>query len=166
MKFSDFPSLVQDAVKHYHNIYPLSSSLQIKKEFINDKYPFIELADFVLAEFYFIKSNLKRSGRYKYFITFTLKDNCKSAEAESFLRETIIKRKDNLGITSFKYVKEHVNTNFHIHAVMATTEPLRKNRFNVYEKRYGFVQIKNIKQGTESEVDNYIAKENAVLCIV
>lgn len=126
----------------------------------------LDFLEYTLCEYSYIKKNQKKIGKYKYFITFTLKDNSKASEAEHFLRDTIVKRKDNLGITGFRYVKEHITTNFHMHGVLATTIPLRKNRFNLYEKKYGFVQIKTIKNGTELEVDNYLSKENEIICIV
>lgn len=152
--------------EHYVHTYDKDNktSFSTKKQYCTEKA--LDILDFLLAQHRAIQAEMREVGKYEYMVTFTLKDPSKLGDAIKFVTDTIEKRRQALGIVSFKYVVEHPDSNAHLHAYLKTKIPLRKNRFNVYEKRYGFIKIDPVKKGQSLEVENYMAKEGDIISII
>jgi len=103
---------------------------------------------------------------YNYLVTFTLNPafntDIESSELEDIVTVFIEKQAERkpLALTYFAYVKEYTKAgNAHWHAVVTTTKPLAKNRFQYYTKTYGNIDISKTKVTTTQEALNYISKE-------
>lgn len=115
--------------------------------------------------------NASKQHKYNYMVTFTI-DPTKN-KIDDLLEETIEQyicnqsHRDALKITYFAYVKEYTKKGVaHWHAVITTTKPLAKNRFQFYEKLYGSVDISKTKVTTTQEALNYISKESSPIVII
>lgn len=159
--------------KYYDKMYELYANSYVsldkthystKKKFCDEKD--IDVLQFLLAQHRSITEQMKMTGKYEYMVTFTMKDNSMLSDAIKYLTDVIQKRREALGIVAFRYVIEHPDTNAHIHAYIKTKIPLRKNRFNVYEKKFGFTKVDPVKKGQTLEVENYMAKEGGIITII
>lgn len=101
-----------------------------------------------------------KKGKYKYFITFTLKSKDLYEKAKELVY-AIGQRKEALTITKFEIVEETTKQGMpHWHVLVHSEKCIKKNRFNTYTQKYGFIQIKPITTANDDEIINYINKEN------
>lgn len=99
---------------------------------------------------------------YHYFVTFT---HNPSADKDR-LRKLIIEKlpyRQSLAIINFEYTEEHVNTNYHIHAIITTRKPMKKDRLAPY-KKYGHIDYQPCR--SINDAYTYINKENPSHTIV
>lgn len=99
---------------------------------------------------------------YIYFTTFTWNPK----EPQEKLKEliiTVLPYRKALCITRFTYTEEHTDSNYHIHAIIYTSKPLKKDRMKNYEK-YGKINHQPCK--SEADAFTYINKENPSHTIV
>lgn len=127
-------------------------------------------ANILLAQEKERKENQKRkpAKTHRYLITFTLKPDAvnKSKEAEDYVVSQA-KRQNALGINQMHYVVEKTKQGVpHFHVVLETDTPLKKNRFQYYEKLFGHVDISKTKGTTIDEGLNYISKESKPIKLV
>lgn len=109
----------------------------------------------------FLDTRDKAKDTYKYLVTFTLKpDAVEDADkAELYIHSQA--DREMLKICAMSYVKELTKAGVpHFHAVIETSKPLKRNRFQYYEKLFGHVDISRTKGQTTQEALNYISKEN------
>lgn len=119
------------------------------------------------VEAYFSYLTFKEKKKYIYMLTFTLKPEAvgKAKEAEDFVRAQADRKA--LGITSYSYVKELTKAGVpHFHAVIETEIPLKKNRFQYYEKIYGKVDFSRTKGQTNQEALEYISKDSVPIVLL
>lgn len=107
---------------------------------------------------YVTKKDLKK---YRYLITFTLPEDHKHDEDE--VEHYIVKQfqqRPVLQIEKAYMVKERTQKDIaHWHVAVCSTRCLKKDRFNYYIKKYGFVDISKSKAQHLEESLNYISKE-------
>lgn len=115
------------------------------------------------------QKKLNQQTIYTYMITFTI-DPSKwpeiTPEREALIEDLIRQQglRSGLGIVKYSYVKErHANGRPHYHALIQTTKPLKKDRFNHYIARYGNVDISKSKAQGDANVINYMSKENDII---
>ncbi len=124
---------------------------------------------------YFKQRNkeLEPTQLYRYMLTFTLPDTHKHDEdvVEAYIIKQL-KRKP-LKIVEAHLAKEYTKKKTaHWHAVIASTIPLKKDRFSYYKTLYGNMDLSRTKaQNTEKGVNlteglNYINKETKSIQIV
>lgn len=109
---------------------------------------------------YFKWLDARTSKKYIYLITFTLsKQNIdKSDLAEQFIREQ--PNRTALHLLSWVMVKEYTKKGTpHWHCVVESYKPIKKNRFDYYCKKFGFVDISRTKGQTPQEAYQYISKD-------
>lgn len=104
--------------------------------------------------------------KHIYMVTFTLKpcmvDAWKDAE------KLIIDQSDRtaLKIIEFQYVREKTKKGvYHWHALIVTSKPLKKDRFNYYIQKYGNVDIAKNKAQQTSEILNYLTKTGNLISL-
>lgn len=106
--------------------------------------------------------NSLQEKRYFYLITFTTDPTKVKVEDEEEVEKFIISQADRtaLQFTNFYYVKEnHKSGRSHWHCAVQTKKPLKKDRFNYYQKIYGNVDLSRTKAQTIQEALNYISKD-------
>lgn len=114
-----------------------------------------------------------QNRKYIYMLTFTVSETLHKKiseeladEIEEYLR-AIEKRKSVLKIIKFSLVREyHKNGRPHWHALIETLKCLKKDRFNYYIKKYGFIDISRNKAQTDTEIINYLHKSGTVIDII
>lgn len=104
--------------------------------------------------------------KYRYLITFTLDPKRNRDKTKEYLEEACEQYvtnqawRDPLHIIYYAFVKEYTKSGQpHWHAVVITTKPLKKDRFNHYIKLYGNIDISKTKVTNIQESLNYISKE-------
>lgn len=115
-----------------------------------------------------MKSYYKNAKEYRYLITFTISPkkfetitDSLEEEIEDFI-ESQSKRKA-LKITHFAYVRElHDNKRPHWHVSIKTSKCLKKDRFNYYIKKYGYIDFSKSKDTNEQESLDYLSKSGTV----
>lgn len=90
-----------------------------------------------------------------YLLTFTRNPNSRY-DPTQWLRR-IDKELGKSFITESLSTLEHIDTNIHCHTVIQTTHPITKTRFAVFNRDYGYVDLKRIN--TDNGVQAYIEKE-------
>lgn len=122
-----------------------------------------EFGDIQAGMAYFINNRLyvvENIDKYRYLITFTLKDPALSLQARNLIYG-LKERKESLGITKLEITEELTKNNVpHWHVIVYSKKCIKKNRFNHYITHFGNIDIRNITPGTEHEVMNYINKES------
>lgn len=102
----------------------------------------------------------KKQKHHIYMVTFTIKPGVKEEaydSAEDLVRATA--KREALKIIRYEYVKEYTKAGIpHWHALVVTTKPLKKDRFNYYIKTFGSIDISKNKAQQTSEIVNYISK--------
>lgn len=132
--------------------------------FYNSEYEFARLIldERMRKRFYkWLSSDGDKGNLYRYLVTFTLApDNVSKAdEAEQYIRNQ--PNRSMLGIQYYAYVREqHKSGVPHWHSVVVTDRPLKRNRFQYYEKLYGKIDCSRTKGQTHQEALNYISKES------
>lgn len=109
----------------------------------------------------------KTIKRYMYLVTFTLKtDSIKDAlQAEEFVKSQA--ERTALQIKKYAYVKELTKQGTpHFHVVVETLKPLKRNRFQYYEKLFGSVDISRTKGQTTQEALQYISKDSTPVILL
>lgn len=100
---------------------------------------------------------------YRYLMTFTLKpslhgDNDSYEQAEKYIKDQV--HREALGILEYYYIKELTKKGTpHWHVAISTSKPLKKNRVQYYEKKFGHVDLSRTKGQTLQEALNYMSKE-------
>ncbi len=108
----------------------------------------------------------REQKRYRYLITFTLRKPCDDIPAISSYIKSQLKRKP-LKIEEAHLVQELTKAGIpHWHASVITTKPLKKDRFNYYEKLYGHVDISSTLGTNIEETLNYISKDSLPIQII
>lgn len=101
--------------------------------------------------------------KYIYLVTFTLRPEHHEDEIIHKLAQSHIEgiaKRDALLLTYFSFVKEHTKAGVpHWHAVIVSENPIKKNRFQYYEKLYGNIDISRTKGQTTQPAIDYISKE-------
>lgn len=100
---------------------------------------------------------------YAYLITFTTSPETQKG-AEDFL--IMQSKREALALKSFKYCKEHEDTNLHFHVYVETYKPLEKQQFKHWIKHRGYVDFKRVKPGTEEQTQQYLYKENTPVVLL
>lgn len=102
--------------------------------------------------------------RYIYMVTYTV-DPKKHPEMTDSLEQEVQAfiesqgKRSALGVLRYEYVKEHHKDGRpHWHALVETSRPLKKDRFNYFVKKYGNVDIAKNKAQQNTEILNYISK--------
>lgn len=117
-----------------------------------------------LVKDYFKERELKK---YCYLITFTLREDIQDSmidEVEGYIKKQFLRHP--LRVLEAHLVRELTKTGRpHWHIACRTSRPLKKDRFNYYIKKYGFIDISNSKTQTIDESLNYISKCNAPIQI-
>lgn len=102
--------------------------------------------------------------KYRYLCTFTLKPSLPAKDILDEVESYIVKqfRRKPLQIVSAHIVKEGDGDKLHHHwhVAVETKVPLKKDRFNYYQQKYGFVDIDKTKAQNLEETLNYISKSN------
>lgn len=109
---------------------------------------------------YFKWLDKRTAKKYIYLITFTLStDNVAKEElAEEFIREQ--PKRKALSLLTWVMVKEYTKKGVpHWHCVVESYKPIKKNRFEYYAKKFGFVDISRTKGQTRQEALQYISKD-------
>ncbi len=102
---------------------------------------------------------------YHYLITFTLKPNTSCDEENiKLIQDYIISQltqRPSLQIKEAHIVKELTKNNMpHWHCAVRTHKCIKKDRFNYYIKKYGFIDICKTHAQTLQESINYMSKSN------
>lgn len=105
------------------------------------------------------KGQVKKSNlvKHKYLVTFSTKQGHDPIHAEAFLCSQA--DRECLYVVSFKYAKEHAESNLHFHCLIETSRPIKKDAFKHWSETVGFVDFKPVKPGTEGNTEAYILKE-------
>ncbi len=109
----------------------------------------------------------KEIKKYLYMLTFTLRDDIDISDTDT-VEAYILKQMSRgpLHIKKSHYVRELTKANRpHWHVAVETTKPLKKDRFNYYEKKYGFVQINKSSHKNYPTIINYLSKDSLPICI-
>lgn len=99
--------------------------------------------------------------KYLYMITFTLKEDMEDYDE---IERYIIKQgsRKALKLTQWTVKREYTKQGrAHWHVLAESTKCLKKDRFNYYISKYGFIDISRSKTGESDEILNYITKEGA-----
>lgn len=101
----------------------------------------------------------RTAKKYLYLITFTLRDPLNSDKAEEYIRDQV--NRSHLDLTRWIMAKEHTKKGVpHWHCAVEARKPIKKNRFQYYEKLYGFIDVSRTKGQTLDEALQYISKES------
>lgn len=102
----------------------------------------------------------RENKKYRYLITFTLKeDGMNEEEVQAYIEKQMLR--EPLKIEEFHISKEYTKSGrAHFHCAVQTAKPLKKDRFHYYQKKYGFVDISRTKAQTLDEALNYINKDS------
>lgn len=114
-----------------------------------------EFLEFISEGCLYRLNEINKRVTHEYFTTFTLKPGaCKDK-----LKNMVIKfaQRKALCITEFHYTEEHVDTNYHIHALFRSSKPIYYNRISHYET-HG--KINHQTCASWSDALTYINKEN------
>lgn len=97
--------------------------------------------------------------KYVYLCTFTKKNaEDDDDEIEKYIKKQF-KRKP-LKVVEAYIVKEKTKADVsHWHVAVETEKPLKKDRFNYYIKKYGFIDISKNKEQNIDTTINYISKD-------
>lgn len=104
--------------------------------------------------------------KYIYMVTFTIDPKIHpilTEELEDQIETFIIKQGERpaLKVLEMEFAKEaHKDGRPHWHALVVTSKPLAKNRFNYYISKFGNVDVRKNNQGTTEEIKNYINKDS------
>lgn len=104
--------------------------------------------------------NLQKAKKYYYLITFTLRKDMKhlADEAEKYIKKQFTERPP-LQIQEAYYVRELTKKGMpHWHVSVCSTTPIAKNRFQYYNKKYGFIDVSKSKQKTLTNGMEYLSK--------
>lgn len=97
--------------------------------------------------------------KYRYLITFTLNNPAKAVEAEQYVRDQ--SKRKHLDLTRWVMAKEYTKKGVpHWHCAVEARKPIKKNRFQYYEKLYGFIDVSRTKGQNLDEALQYISKES------
>lgn len=109
--------------------------------------------------------DLEKIKKYRYLITFTLRDSVKN-ESWDTVEQYIIKQatRSPLKIIQFYYVRELTKKGqAHWHVAIETTKPLSVDRFNYYKQLYGNIDLSRTKAQKLDECLDYMSKTNTVI---
>lgn len=127
----------------------------------------IFLCDNIANEFHReFKRQLKTSDykRHVYMLTYTIDPNKYKENADEI--EEYINRQHTrtaLKIEQYQVVKEFCKNGMpHWHALVVTTKPLKKDRFNYYISKYGNIDISKNKAQETAEILNYMTKSGEI----
>lgn len=108
---------------------------------------------------YFSFLDDRSAKKYLYLITFTLRDATKAEKAEAYIREQV--NRSHLDLTRWIMAKEHTKKGTpHWHCAVESRKPIKKNRFQYYEKLFGFIDVSRTKGQNLQEALQYISKES------
>lgn len=105
---------------------------------------------------YCIEKGIKRGVSNRYLITFT-SNNSVGLDLWKQAVEAQLSRKIFAG---GKYAYEHEETNVHCHAFVNATHTLNKSNFKMFERKYGYIDLKHVHN--DNGIDDYISKEGEV----
>lgn len=112
--------------------------------------------------------NAKNLKLYRYLLTFTLRedvDDVKQAQVQKYIVSQSTRLP--LKIQYFAYSLERTAKGRpHWHCVVATTKPLKKDRFNYYVKLYGNIDISKTKGTNSLEALEYISKDTSPTVVI
>lgn len=97
----------------------------------------------------------KKSSSLLYLVTFTRNPNSRYSYEDWIFR--IKKECMKNFVVSVKVVKENADSNVHVHAVMLTNKRITKREFKVFNRDYGYVDVRRIK--SDNGVMGYIEKD-------
>lgn len=107
----------------------------------------------------------KKNKKYWYMVTFTISPKLSQAgirRARSIV-ERLHLRQESLNLVYLAYVEEKCKSGKpHWHVAMCATTCIKKNRFNSYIDKYGFVDVRKQRKKDicETEMLRYMSKEN------
>ncbi len=138
-------------------------------EYRYDKMEFIAICrDIPDYEFWNIMNDFRKEMRnrniktYYYLVTFTISPDIEDNQIDD-IQSYIISQFENrpaLHICEAYICKEYTKElRPHWHVAVSTHKSLKKDRFNWYQKKYGFVDVSKSKIKSLDESINYIAKE-------
>lgn len=102
-------------------------------------------------------------GNFRYFLTFTTKPGADRDQVWDNVLQ-LAKRQSTLGIVKMTAVREHWDTNAHVHVYIETTKKLARSRIAYYEKD-GHIDKRTAK-GTEADAHYYMSKEGPIETLV
>lgn len=149
-------------------VYPLPPPLKTLKGY--DNYEYAQWWKYFCDNGHlnkYLRTVAQQDKIYRYLITFTLKPEAvhQAEEAEAFVREQ--SKRVALKWLSFTYVKELTKQGApHFHCAVETTQALKKNRFEYYAKKFGFVDISKTRGQTIQEALTYISKEGQPIKLI
>jgi len=129
-----------------------------KDEFLNivEEIPLSEWWDTMKA--YRDKVHSMQKKKYYYLVTFTLRPDI----GEEGIEDYIISQFENripMQVEKAYIVKEYTKKQkTHWHVSVCTNKFLKKNMFNYYVRKYGFVDIRKSRLNSIEESLNYISK--------
>lgn len=101
----------------------------------------------------------RTSKKYRYLITFTLRELSLAKDAEQYIRDQ--SKRTHLDLLRWVLAKEHTKKGTpHWHCAVESRKPIKKNRFQYYERLYGFVDVSRTKGQNLDEALQYISKES------
>lgn len=146
LTYCEGAAIAAPSSRSYHDFGLYLQSSKYRKHY----FKFLEIRDKKLNQ-----------ENYRYLLTFTLKPESvdKADTAEEYIKTQT--DREALKIVSFAYVKELTKNKVpHWHAVIETEIPVKRNRFQYYEKLFGHVDISRTKGQTTQEALNYISKDS------
>lgn len=163
---------VSSPVQHPYEIYALNNNILIDYDKYPDTFGFEQSAMYWEASKWFTREVLaynkyidrvEKKVRYIYMLTFTLnpkkQDTNSIAEVREYI-ENISKRQRALHIEHLEYAEELTKKGVpHWHVVIETLKPLKKDRFNYYTCKWGFLDFSSTKAQHLQNALNYITKD-------
>ncbi len=105
------------------------------------------------------RQKLGKNGKYDgnwYIVTFTYNPNSRYDKIQ-WLRRVNKEIHRYYVLDSSRFALEHIDTNIHCHAVTECSKPIAKSLYNVFNRDYGFVDIRRIN--VDNDPIAYIEKE-------
>ncbi len=105
------------------------------------------------------RQKLTVNGKYTgnwYIVTFTYNPNSRYDKLE-WLRRVNKEVHRYYVLDSSRFALEHMDTNIHCHAVMETSKRISKVLFKIFNRDYGYVDLRRIN--VDNDPINYIEKE-------
>lgn len=101
-----------------------------------------------------LKSKQKYSN-YSYLVTFTRNPNSRYDREQWLYR--VDKEMNRKSFSEVNAVLEHIEENIHAHVIVQSNKPFTKNLFKVFNRDYGYVDVRRIN--TDNGVRSYIEKD-------
>lgn len=150
-----FPKLSDALMQEMHEFsLAVHSPSSCKYDLLLSAYPESEVHSFLIHYIEWRKQKMPKL--YHYFVTFTHNPSSSQERLRKLILENLPHRQ-SLAIVNFEYTEEHKDTNYHIHAIITTRKPLKKDRLAPY-KRYGHIDFQRCK--SLADAFTYINKEN------